>query len=160
VFTALTLGLALPWGQVAKQRYRLGNVRFGNREGRFDGSGGDLFRTYIICWLLAPFTLGLSIVWYQAAMIRYTADRFTIGNLAFCSSVTGGSLFLLLLTNMLILMFTFGLGMPWVMTRSLRFFTDHTQVSGQADYASIYQTQEKTPSTAEGFAEGFDLGAI
>jgi uncharacterized membrane protein YjgN (DUF898 family) len=52
----VTLGFALPWCQAALERYKMRHTFFGDLAGRFDGSGGGLFKQVWWLWLV---TLGL-----------------------------------------------------------------------------------------------------
>jgi uncharacterized membrane protein YjgN (DUF898 family) len=52
----VTLGLALPWSQAALERYKMRHTFFGDLAGRFDGTGGGLFKQVWWVWLL---TLGV-----------------------------------------------------------------------------------------------------
>jgi uncharacterized membrane protein YjgN (DUF898 family) len=52
----VTLGFALPWCQAALERYKMRHTFFGDLAGRFDGSGGGLFKQV---WWLGLVTLGL-----------------------------------------------------------------------------------------------------
>jgi uncharacterized membrane protein YjgN (DUF898 family) len=54
-----TLGLAYPWRTAALERYKLRHTRYGNLPGRFEATGGQLFRRVWWVWLLGvlPFVL-------------------------------------------------------------------------------------------------------
>ena len=47
----ITLGLALPWYQAALERFKMGNSFYGDLPGRFDGTGGGLFKKVWWLWL-------------------------------------------------------------------------------------------------------------
>ena len=53
LLTFITLGLALPWAQASLERFKVGNTFYGDLPGRFDATGGALFRK--VWWLWLPF---------------------------------------------------------------------------------------------------------
>ncbi len=52
----LSLGLALPWRQAALERFKMRHNAYGSLQGRFDGTGGGLFKQAWGLWLLALLT--------------------------------------------------------------------------------------------------------
>jgi uncharacterized membrane protein YjgN (DUF898 family) len=48
----ITLGLALPWYQAALERYKMRHSFYGDLPGRFDGTGGGLFKQIWWLWLV------------------------------------------------------------------------------------------------------------
>jgi len=52
VLTALTLGLAYPWARASLERYKLAHTHYGSWQGKFAGSGTQLFARGIGLWLL------------------------------------------------------------------------------------------------------------
>jgi uncharacterized membrane protein YjgN (DUF898 family) len=48
-----TLGLILPWREAALERYKMRNCYYGDLQGRFEGSGWDLFKRGWWLWLMA-----------------------------------------------------------------------------------------------------------
>ncbi len=75
VANILTLGLINPVGSVQLQRVRICNTWFGNRHFVFNGRAGDLYKRWLLCWVLAPFTLGLSVIWYRFFELSYFVSR-------------------------------------------------------------------------------------
>lgn len=55
--TGLSFGIALPWREAALERYKMRHTAYGNLQGRFEGTGGDLFRRAWFLWLATPFAL-------------------------------------------------------------------------------------------------------
>lgn len=52
----LSLGLALPWRQAALERFKMRHTAYGSLQGRFDGTGRDLFKQAWQLWLVALLT--------------------------------------------------------------------------------------------------------
>ncbi|HZO48447.1 MAG TPA: DUF898 family protein [Xanthobacteraceae bacterium] len=52
LLVVVTLGLALPWCQAALERYKMHNSFYGDLAGRFDGTGGGLFKQVWWVWLV------------------------------------------------------------------------------------------------------------
>ncbi len=52
LLTFITLGLALPWRAAALERYCMSHTAFGDLQGRFEATGGQLFKRAWGLWLL------------------------------------------------------------------------------------------------------------
>ncbi len=72
---AATLDLINPVASVQLQRIRICNSWFGNRHFTFDGQARDLYKRWLLCWVLTPFTLGLSVLWYRFYELSYFVSR-------------------------------------------------------------------------------------
>lgn len=83
----LTGGLAYPYMQSRLQHYRINNTWLGDRQFKFNGLAGDLFRQWVPALLLAVPTLGLSVLWYKVAEFRYVAAHTRLGSLGFSSTL-------------------------------------------------------------------------
>lgn len=55
----LSLGLALPWRQAALERFKMRHTAYGSLQGRFDGTGGGLFKQAWGLWLSALLVLAI-----------------------------------------------------------------------------------------------------
>jgi uncharacterized membrane protein YjgN (DUF898 family) len=53
LFAAITLGIALPWRQAALERFKMKHTFYGDLAGRFDATGGALFKRGWILWFAA-----------------------------------------------------------------------------------------------------------
>jgi uncharacterized membrane protein YjgN (DUF898 family) len=53
LLTFVTLGLALPWARAALERYKMRHTAYGDLQGSFVATGGQLFRRGWWLWLLA-----------------------------------------------------------------------------------------------------------
>lgn len=56
LLVVLSLGLALPWRLAALERFKMRHTAYGSLQGRFDGTGGDLFKRAWQLWLVALVT--------------------------------------------------------------------------------------------------------
>jgi uncharacterized membrane protein YjgN (DUF898 family) len=57
-----TLGFALPWRQAALERFKMRHTAYGHLQGRFDGTGGQLFKRGWGLWVilvLTPIVVGI-----------------------------------------------------------------------------------------------------
>jgi uncharacterized membrane protein YjgN (DUF898 family) len=63
VVSALTLGLAYPWGQASLERYKMRNTFYGDLQGRFVGSGARLFLRGVLLWIVVvvPLLVGVAV---------------------------------------------------------------------------------------------------
>src|SRR5882724_8184610 len=52
LLVAITLGFALPWRQAALERFKMRYTAYGSLQGRFEGTGGGLFKRGWWLWLL------------------------------------------------------------------------------------------------------------
>jgi uncharacterized membrane protein YjgN (DUF898 family) len=60
--TVLTLGLAYPFAQSSLERFKMRNTYFGDLQGRFEGSAGQLFLRGLLLWALAVTPLAIGTV--------------------------------------------------------------------------------------------------
>jgi uncharacterized membrane protein YjgN (DUF898 family) len=70
--SALTLGLAYPWGQASLERYKMRNTFYGDLQARFEGSGTRLFARGFLLWaiVMVPVLIGTVVL---IAAIDWTA---------------------------------------------------------------------------------------
>lgn len=66
-----TLGLALPWAATAMERLKMRATWYGDAQGDFVGTAGDLFRRGILIWLLA---LGLPLLVVMSVALSIPPD--------------------------------------------------------------------------------------
>lgn len=57
-----SLGFALPWRQAALERFKMRHTSYGHLKGRFEGTGGELFKQGWWLWLLSWGLVALPIV--------------------------------------------------------------------------------------------------
>lgn len=58
ILVLLTLGLAYPWMRASLERYKMTNTFYGDQQGSFAATGGQLFRQGISLWILSVLILG------------------------------------------------------------------------------------------------------
>ncbi|MFD1332903.1 YjgN family protein [Methylopila musalis] len=71
LLTLVTLGLAYPFMRASLERYKVNHTWFGDQQGRFTATGGELFRKGVLFWLL----LALLVVAPAAALIGFAASE-------------------------------------------------------------------------------------
>jgi uncharacterized membrane protein YjgN (DUF898 family) len=62
VLVFVSLGFALPWRQAALERFKMRYTSYGNLEGRFESTGGGLFKQGWWLWLVSWGLVALSVV--------------------------------------------------------------------------------------------------
>jgi uncharacterized membrane protein YjgN (DUF898 family) len=91
----LTLFLINPYFSIRLQRFRIENTWFGDRRLDFDGKASELFKPWLIAWVLLFPTLGFSYVWYRVREFRYFASKTRYGSLSFESELSAVSVVLI-----------------------------------------------------------------
>lgn len=158
-FMGVTLGLYTPFLNVRLRAYQFHNLSFGTLPFAFDGKGSDLFKPFVIAWLLFIPTLGFSIFWYNAKAMTYYAAHTSLGPLSFAMPVRGWDVFSLAVGNMVLTVISLGLLTPVVTRRTINFWCERLSLSGQLDPALIHQAAATTDKSGEGLASFFDIDA-
>jgi uncharacterized membrane protein YjgN (DUF898 family) len=158
-FLAITLGLYTPFLNARLRRYQFDNLYFGTVPFSFDGRGRDLFKPFLIAWLLVLPTLGLSMIWFGARTLRYNAQHTRLKEMRASMPVTGWAYFKLLVGNLMIGFLSLGLLAPVVTQRTMRFWCDHLRIAGQLDFAAIRQAAVDLEKSGEGLASFLDIDA-
>ena len=74
LLTFVTLGAALPWREAALERYKMRHTHYGDLQGRFEGTGWELFKSaawiWAVLWLLVVAVLSL------VAMLGFVVPQF------------------------------------------------------------------------------------
>jgi uncharacterized membrane protein YjgN (DUF898 family) len=156
LLTVLTLGLYLPFLDARLRRYEMNNLSFGTEPFAFDGEGRDLFKPFLVAWLLAIPTFLMSMFWFAARSRRYYASRTSFGGLRFAMPVTGWQVARLHIGNALLTFISFGLLYPLVVRRMASFWCNNLAVKGRIDFSAIAQA-ERGPETGEGLASYLGL---
>lgn len=111
-----------------------GAAAFGGGGGvrpNFQGTGGELFVTFLVGMLLTSITIGIYLPWFVCKLARYVMANTTLGptrrgELRLEFTGTGGDLFVTYLVGMLLTMITLGIYSPWFMCKMIKFFSDNT----------------------------------
>lgn len=96
--TIMTLGLLLPWRQAALERYKMQHTRYGDLEGAFTATGGELFRRgwwlWLLAWPSAFLIIPLPFIWgvYKAIEWRWWMSGMRLGEVRFESRLDGADL--------------------------------------------------------------------
>ncbi|MDD5306130.1 MAG: DUF898 family protein [Deltaproteobacteria bacterium] len=97
----------------------------------FVATGGSLFVTFLVGYLLTLVTLGIYACWFQVKLYKFFSEgtRVTSGGetLAGDFTGTGGQFFVLNLVGILLTIITLGIYGAWYMTKVLRFRTENTR---------------------------------
>ena len=67
----ISLGLGAPWAVCLKERWIVRNTYIDGRQLAFDGTGGQLFGSYIKWFLLTLITLGIYGFWLEIKMKQW-----------------------------------------------------------------------------------------
>ena len=71
IITFFTLGLAYPWGEVIFRTWVVKNTIIDGKRLYFDGTGLQLFGSYIKWWFFCIITLGIYSFWLFNAMTAW-----------------------------------------------------------------------------------------
>jgi uncharacterized membrane protein YjgN (DUF898 family) len=98
LLVVLTLGLALPWARASLERYKMRHTAYGDLHGRFEATGGQLFRRGWWLWLLAWPSLFLLLplpfiyAAFKAIEWRWWVDGIRMGKVSLKSDLSNGAL--------------------------------------------------------------------
>ena len=70
LLTLVTLGLALPWMQIALARYKLDNTTFGNRTIHIEAKGSPLFWRWLVVMVLAVVPIAAAVLPNLSALLH------------------------------------------------------------------------------------------
>lgn len=75
----ITVGFAMPWRQAALERYKMRNTAYGSLQGRFEGTGGGLFKRSYWMWVSLPIVLiGVPVLIVQSPGVGVTVLGFVM----------------------------------------------------------------------------------
>lgn len=138
LLTMLTLGIYLPWFicKFRKLLFSRMSVLENDRVAGmmdFEGTGGELFGTYIVGMLLSGLTLGIYASWFNVSLKKFFAEgtRIVYDGRTYTARFhgTGGELFILTLAGTFLSMITVGIYIPWYITKLLKFEYNHLEFS-------------------------------
>ena len=75
LIVGITFGIALPWAEAYKQTWLAEHTYVDGNQLYFDGTGGQLFGTYIKWFLLCIITLGIYGLWIPVRLEQWKAKH-------------------------------------------------------------------------------------
>ena len=102
----------------------------------FQGTGGELFVTYLVGALLTSITFGIYASWFFCKIANFVYSNTTLGptrrgELRLEFTGRGGELFVTFLVGYLLTLITAGIYMPWFMCKLIKFFTNNITATAQ-----------------------------
>ena len=142
ILTIVTLGIYTPWMICNLHGFYYENTRIHTDDTRltltFTGTGGELFVTYIVGYILTLLTLGLYSFWFQVNLMRFTS-----GNTSVTTSSgrryrvnftgTGAEFFVINVVGTVLSFLTLGIYYFWFLNNLIRFQTDYLEVDHAHD---------------------------
>ncbi len=161
----ITLYIYLAWFMVDLRKYIISNVRFGDVEFKFTGTGGQLFVLNLVGLLLTLVTFGIYSFWWMRDIMRFYIDKTVVvkNGREYSMQFTGtsGGIFKLIFINYLLIIFTLGIAIPWVLVRNINFFFAHSAIDGDLDTNGIMQTEEEyKDALGDDMLDIFDINII
>jgi len=141
LLTMITFGIYTPWFICKMIKFFSENTQAVAPDGTryrlgFDGTGGELFVTYLVGAILSAITLYIYLPWFMCKLTKWATSNLRIleneqpvGSLDF--EGTGGELFVTYLVGMLLTMITGGIYMPWFSVKMTKFFAEGTRITYQ-----------------------------
>lgn len=103
---------------------------------------------------------GLIFLWYRGKAYNHFVSSTRFINHDVTSAITGGGFMWLTVGNALIMLLSLGLASPFVYRRYLNFVENRVALTGDGDFSTLGQGEMAKPTTGEGLADAFDVGAI
>jgi uncharacterized membrane protein YjgN (DUF898 family) len=141
LLTVITAYIYLPWFMVKLIKFFCANTQAVAQDGtrfrlEFEGSGGELFVTFLVGMILSVITLYIYMPWFICKLNKAIYSRTAIleneqrvGNFDF--EGTGGELFVTFLVGVLLTVITLYIYMPWFQVKMLKFMAENTRVHYQ-----------------------------
>jgi len=141
LLTLITIGIYAPWFMVKLIKFFVGNTTAAAQDGtryrlNFEGTGGELFVTFLVGMLLCMITAYIYMPWFMCKLRKVLYTRTAIleneqpvGNLDF--EGTGGQLFVTILVGYLLTVITAFIYMPWFQVKLTRFWAENTRIHYQ-----------------------------
>jgi uncharacterized membrane protein YjgN (DUF898 family) len=139
LITLVTLGIALPFALVLRQRWQAKHTTVYGRRLRFTGTGIGLFGQWIKWFFLILITLGIYSFWVVPRLTKWVIEHqeFEVpdpalgGARPFTFDGGAGSYVGVGILSLLLTVVTFGLATPWAAVMRLRWQTEHTLLGGR-----------------------------
>jgi uncharacterized membrane protein YjgN (DUF898 family) len=141
LLTIITLYIYMPWFMVKLIKFFCANTQAVAQDGtryrlEFEGTGGELFVTFLVGALLTMITLYIYMPWFMCKIYKAIFSRTAIleneqrvGNFDF--EGTGGELFVTFLVGALLTVITLYIYMPWFQVKILKFIAENMRVHYQ-----------------------------
>ena len=141
LLTLITFGIYLPWFLVKLIKFFSENMVATAQDGtrfrlRFEGTGGELFVTVLVGYLLTAITFGIYAPWFICKLNKVLRQRTmileneqTVGNFDFEGK--GGELFVTFLVGYLLTIITVGIYFAWFQVKLMKFMAENTRVAYQ-----------------------------
>jgi uncharacterized membrane protein YjgN (DUF898 family) len=138
LLTLVTLGIYAPWFLVKVLRFFFDNTTATAQDGtryqlRYSGTGGELFVTILVGYLLTMITLGIYYPWFLCKLQKTILGRVAVlengqqaGVLDFVGR--GGELFVTLLVGAILTVITLYIYFSWFQVKLNKFFLANTRV--------------------------------
>ncbi len=102
----------------------------------FQGTGGGLFVTFLVGYLLTAITAGIYFPWFQCKLANFVMSNSTLGptrrgDLRLDFTGRGGELFVTVFVGYLLTIITAGIYGAWFMAKLIKFFTNNTTATAQ-----------------------------
>ena len=139
--TLITAYIYMPWFMVKLIKFFCANTQAVAQDGtryrlEFEGSGGELFVTFLVGLILTVITLYIYTPWFICKLNKAIYSRTAIleneqrvGNFDF--EGTGGELFVTFLVGALLTVITLYIYMPWFQVKIMSFIAENTRVHYQ-----------------------------
>jgi uncharacterized membrane protein YjgN (DUF898 family) len=141
LLTGITLGIYAPWFYCKLFKFFADNMSAVAPDGtryrmNFEGTGGELFVTFLVGALLSTITIGIYYPWFLCKVWKFFYSHTTlleneqpVGGFDF--EGTGGELFVTYLVGMLLTMITIGIYSYWFQVKLMKFFAESTRLTYQ-----------------------------
>ena len=167
---AVTFGIYAPWficrmANYVAERTTFGPTSKGMVRMRFVGTGGQLFKQYLIGVLLTMVTFGIYLPWFFCRMMRFfaesttaTCDDGSVYQLRFDG--TGGSIIVTYLKGAILTGLTFGIYGAWFMCDLNRWFVDNTKIMSNGQQVGHIAFHGKGGTLLKTFIKGVLLTMV
>lgn len=156
LLTMVTFGIYAPWMMCNVQRVVLGATTIRENDTvvgtvAYTGQGGELFKTFLVGYLLTVITLGIYGFWFQVTLIAFfqRGTEITVGGVTYAGNydATGGESFKINVVGYLLTMLSFGIYLFWYLADLIRFQLAHTSFGpkGEAAGAALRPSQGTPP---------------
>lgn len=134
ILSAITLGIYMPWFMADLDRFVCDNTTLLTPKGevklKFTGTGGQLFVTFLVGYILTILTLGIYSAWFITDLIRWQVDNTTASGEDGAAyemkyTGTGGQLLVVVLVGYILTVITIGIYAPWFMCKFYGYVLAH-----------------------------------